>query len=112
MLLEYFTGSNAWPTLALPLNAQEPVGAFANGLCFDAKRNLLVTEQGWGDTILTVHNLKTQQEQHLIEEGRPCDAISCLDSASIDDGLLYYKWTVQNSSLHAISTERRVRLSL
>lgn len=115
LILDYYTGSNAWINVALPLKKQEQVQEFRNGLCFDEKNNYLVTEEV-GDTVLSVHNLKTRQEQFIIEKQRPCESgmnYGCIDSISIHDGVLYYKWVTPRMDIKPNrKVERREQLKI
>ena len=46
LILEYGVGTGAWETVALPMNTNEEVQVFDNGLSFDTKNNLLAIEYG------------------------------------------------------------------
>lgn len=115
LILQYGTGSGTWQNLALPLNSKDSVQVFENALSFDTAHNILAIEQ-LGDTVFTVHNLKTQQKQFIIESARPCDAAqnsACIDTLSIINKELYYKWLTPNKySDKKSSLEKRVRLSI
>ncbi|SFQ19372.1 hypothetical protein SAMN05444277_106204 [Parafilimonas terrae] len=115
LILDYSTGSGAWLNVVLPLNNMEQVQEFNNGLCFDKKYNLFVTEE-FADTVLAVRNLKTKATQFVIEKEKPCDAGSndaCLDTISISSKMLYYKWTTPHKySDKKSSIEKRVRVTI
>lgn len=115
MILDYNTGSNAWLNVVFPLNSKELVQEFGNGLSFNEKGNYLVTE-GVGDTVLAVHNLKTQQEQFIIEKQRPCESVTnyaCIDTINIKDKVLYYKWVTPRTDITPNSkVERHRRLKI
>jgi hypothetical protein len=115
LILDYFTGTNAWTNVALPLNKREQVQEFGNGLCFDEKDSYLVTQEV-GDTIMAVHNLKTRQEQFIVEKQRPCESVmnyACLDTINIRDKVLYYKWVTPRTDITPNSkVEKRVRLKI
>ncbi len=115
LILDYNTGSGTWLNLVLPLNNKEPVQEFNNGLCFDKKYNLFVTEE-FADTVLAVRNLKTRATQFVVEKERPCDAASidaCLDTIGISNKVLYYKWTTPHKySDKKSSIEKRVRVTI
>jgi hypothetical protein len=97
------------------MNSKEQVQVFDNGLCFDAKYNLLGREQ-FDDTVLAVQNLKTGRSQFIIEKEKPCDAGSnsaCIDTISIENKVLYYKWvTPHKSSDKKTNIEKRFRLTI
>src|SRR5439155_23753623 len=85
LILNYNTGSGAWLNLVMPINNKQQVEEFSNGLCFDNKYNLLVSEES-EDTILAIRNLKTEASQFVVEKQRPCEASgidACLDTISI-----------------------------
>ncbi|MGZ4851127.1 MAG: hypothetical protein ACXV2C_07090, partial [Candidatus Bathyarchaeia archaeon] len=109
------TGTNAWTNVVLPLNQKEQPQAFGNGLWFDQKNNYFVTEEV-GDTIMAVHNLKTRKEQVIVEKGRPCESVinsACIDTVSIRDNVLYYKWVTPRLDITPSSkVETRVRLKI
>jgi hypothetical protein len=113
LILNYNTGSGAWLNVVMPLNNNEHVQEFNNGVCFDKHHNLFVTEE-FSDTVLAVRNLKTQETQFVVEKDRPCDAASnnaCLDTIGIDKKVLYYKWTTPYKySEKKSSIEKRVRV--
>jgi hypothetical protein len=115
LILDYNTGSGAWLNVILPLNNKEQVQVFDNGLCFDKKYNLFVTEK-FDDTVLAVHNLRTQATQFVVEKEKPCDAATndaCLDTIGISNKLLYYKWTTPHKySEKKSSVEKRVRVTI
>jgi hypothetical protein len=115
LILDYNTGTGAWLNLVLPLNNNEYTKAFNNGLCFDKKYNLFVTEE-FADTILAVHNLKTQLTQFVIEKQKPCDAPTnedCLDTIGISNKILYYRWTTPHKySDKKSSVEKHVRVTI
>lgn len=115
MILDYNTGSGAWLNIVFPLNNKEQVQGFGNGLCFDKKYNLLVTEE-FKDTLLEVHNLKTLQKQFIIEKEKPCNAATndaCIDTISISNKVLYYKLVTPNKySDMKKSVEKHVRVTI
>lgn len=115
LILDYFTGSGAWTNVALPLNSDEKVQEFANGLYFDKKDNYLITEEV-GDPILSVHNLKTQKEQFVSELYRPCESSSnsaCIETISIHNKVLHYKWVTPRTDLSPNTKyERQVPLKI
>lgn len=115
LILRYSVGSGAWETVAFPINNTEQVQVFDNGLCFDTKNNLLATEH-WQDTILIVQNLKTHQKQFIIEKEKPCDAVgssSCIDTISINNKILYYKWVTPHKFDNKKKTiDKRILLTI
>ncbi len=99
LILNYFIGSNVWINLVFPLNNKEKVQVFGNGLAFDQKFDLLVTEE-IGDTAMAVHNLKTRRTQYIIEKEHRCESsinAACIDSIRVTDKLLYYRWNAYGS---------------
>ena len=99
LILKYGTGSGVWINIILPLNNQEDVQEFGNGLCFDSIYNLLGIQQQ-GDTILFVQNLKTKERQYIIDKEHHCDAVlnnSCIDTIGIRNKKLYLKWVIPNN---------------
>jgi hypothetical protein len=61
-------------------------------------------------------NLKTQATQFVVEKEKPCDdAINdaCLDTISISNKVLYYKWTTPHKySDKKSSINKRVRVTI
>ena len=115
VILNYGTGTSAWSNVVLPIDTKQQVQIFTNGIYFDLKSNLLVTEEV-GDTILAVRNLKTLQSQFVIEKGQRCASANnsdCIDTVSINDKTLYYKWvTPRNFSDRDSSSNKRMRLRI
>jgi len=115
LILRYGVGSGAWETVTLPINNKEPAQVFDNGLCFDSEYNLLGTEQ-FGDTVLTIQNLKTGRKQFITEKERPCQSVNnsaCIDTISISNKTLYYKWVTPHTAADKKTTiEKRIRLTI
>jgi hypothetical protein len=104
-----------WFFVLIPLNNKDQVQEVFNGIYFDKKYNLLITE-AYEDTVFAIRNLKTQAIQFVIEKERPCDASTndiCLDSVSMSNKVLYYRWTTPHKySDRKSSREKRVRVTI
>ncbi len=110
LILDYNIGSGEWKSVVLPLNKDQPVQVVDNGFCFDSNNNLLGVMQS-NDTVLYVQNLQTLQKLFVIEKDHPCDIPNnfyCIDTISISNKTLYYKWNVSNNKI----VEKRIRLLL
>ena len=115
-------GSGAWANIVLPINSSEKPEVIYNGLCFDTANNLMVSQEiPWSDplsndTILVVKNLRTHQNQFIIEKEKHCESANylyCIDSISIHEKLLYYQWVTPNfRDENKKSVERRVRVKI
>ena len=122
LILVQSQGSDAWTNFVLPLNNIDQPKVIYNGLCFDTINNLIVSEGlPWNDpllhdTVLVAKNLKTGQSQFITEKDRSCDAgfrHSCIDSISIHNKLLYYKWSIPNNiDENKKSVERRIKITI
>lgn len=99
LILNYWTGSNAWAEIVLPLNETEQVREIQNGRYFDEKQNLIVSEGFSGDTIFQVLNLKTGQQQPIIGQENPCEALpnrsGCADTVYINGNNICYTFSKQ-----------------
>ena len=110
MILDYSTGSGEWKTIVLPLNKHQTVQEFDNAFCFDTTNNLLGIIQA-GDTLLRVVNLQTQQKQFILEKDKSCDIPNnfyCIDTISITNKVLYYKWKVPGKK----NVDKSIRLTI
>jgi hypothetical protein len=115
LILHYWTGSNSWAEIILPLNATQQVREVQNGRYFDGKQNLLVFEGFSGDTIFQVLNLTTNHQQPIIEQGRLCDALTqswCADTVYINSNSLCYTFSKQNGQDRLTSVVRRQHLTI
>jgi hypothetical protein len=114
LVLEYGTGSGVWVNIVLPIDTKEKPIEFCNGIYFDKVGNLFVSE-GYGDTILIVHNSKTKREQFIIDKRHCCSAFNdvCLGSVEIKDKVLYTTWTPDNCTDDKKKAyEKKVRLKI
>jgi hypothetical protein len=97
LILDYNIGSGVWKTIVLPINNKQQVQIVDNDIGFDSKNNLLGALKS-DDTLLVVQNLQTLQEQFIFEKENGCfNHFYCIDSISITNKTLYYKWNPNNN---------------
>jgi hypothetical protein len=136
LILHYSTGSDTHLSLIFPMNRGEPAQICENMFCFDIENNLLVTEY-WGgyilpnkvpdqnnfpDTIIAVTNLKTRQNQFIIEKQRLCGSPMwhyCIDSISVANKVLSYDWITphkipskREDAPKKTKTKKRIRITI
>ena len=100
IVLRAHHGSDIWLELFLPVDESKEEFVIENPFAHDSESNLVVFENLKGDnryqdTVMRVVHLKTKKEQQIIEKSEKCvSALNhyCIDSVSIANGILNYRW--------------------
>jgi len=112
--LRFGCGSPCWGTIVLPLNLTDSVRVILYNLDVDPKNNIIVYLGGENYDKLIVENIKTKSKQIIELNKKNCSAAFigyCLDSVSINEGELYYRFIEQdNVAKDRKMTEYRIKI--
>jgi hypothetical protein len=104
---------NSWFNVILPLDSQSKVSDIWNPMAYNKYYNL-IAEEGHGDTIVIIRNIKTGKYQAEIDSENTCQSPFnhyCIDSISILNKELYIKWAFPKKE-SGIMMEYEIRTKL
>jgi hypothetical protein len=113
MVLKGSSEMDSWFNVILPLDSQSKVSDIWNPMAYNKFYNLIV-EEGHGDTIVIVRNIKTGKSQTEIDSENSCQSPFnhyCIDSISILNKELYIKWAFPKKE-SGIMMEYEIRTKL
>jgi hypothetical protein len=97
--LSYGCGNPCWGGLILPLDKNAIANSFMYQYDYDQKNNLVARFDDDYETLI-VENLKTHAKQLIMKRDSTCESAFagfCLDSISLKNKVLYYKWSTPDA---------------
>lgn len=115
IVFSFGCGSPCWGALILPLNKGIAATSFMHQYDYDKENNLVARFDSDYESLI-VENLKTHDKQIIAKRDSTCESAFagfCLDSVSLKNKILYYKWSTPNSfAKDKKSKEYRIKINL
>jgi len=115
-VMRYGTGSDIWTDIVFLWKPNSQEQYFNEVLAYDYEKPIMVCAGNGEVTIMHICNFLTRKEQVVLRNHSECESAMqwyCIDSISLSNGFLYYRWNeTANEQDKSTLIERKVKIKV